>query len=109
MYAQRFSGSLADVLNVFPGRWGAAASFARASCPRLASCAQDHAHCCQCTHFAPRIMPIAANAYVLVLVVDLASPGGMVLSEMVMQMWQGYYPIRMGESMMKMVMRSHGG
>jgi len=44
----------------------------------------------------PRIQPIAVNAYVLVLVVDLACPEAAVLSETLMQMWQAYYPVRMG-------------
>jgi len=54
---------------------------------------------CSHTHFSVpsrRLRPIAVNAYVLVLVVDPVSAEGMAFADLILQMWQGMYPLRMG-------------
>ena len=40
---------------------------------------------------------MAVNAYAFVLAVDPASPEGMAFSDILLQMWQEMYPLRMGE------------
>mmetsp|Transcript_15299 Transcript_15299/g.41363 ORF Transcript_15299/g.41363 Transcript_15299/m.41363 type:complete len:1550 (+) Transcript_15299:445-5094(+) len=46
--------------------------------------------------FPGRLRPIAINAYVFVLVVDPISPEGMAFADLILQMWQEMYPLRMG-------------
>lgn len=44
-----------------------------------------------------RLRPIAVNAYVFILVINPASINGMIFSDIILQMWEGMFPLRMGE------------
>jgi hypothetical protein len=44
-----------------------------------------------------RLRPLAVNAFTLVLVVDPTSAEGLILIDMLYQMWKEYYPIRIGK------------
>ncbi|KAF5843740.1 hypothetical protein DUNSADRAFT_8256 [Dunaliella salina] len=46
--------------------------------------------------FPGRLRPMAINAYVFVLVIDPISPEGMAFVDLILQMWQEMYPLRMG-------------
>ena len=44
-----------------------------------------------------RLQPFALNIYMLVLVVNPVSPEAAQLVDVLLQMWQGMYPLKMGE------------